>query len=356
MTSKTVSRTSLVCLAGICVGLASCESSKGREAAVQFAFSWEQTIKVLGFGYMSDIREVEKHSRLIERESESLRANASASTQREARQLNALILYVARCLSLNIKDNVARPQSSELLPVNFPDAALNQLLGLDSKDGDASAEKSIAALHAAIVRFAEKVGVGSDYKDALKRREESDARQGPQKKSGPEPTWAQVRELKLRAAQTIRTALAAERDKVETQARQAKAPSGFGPVKWLMYPEEVKKACPKAISDSEGNLVEKTEWLGRAAEIEYRFENGFLVTIRVSFEDKGSETSFAATEQSLRTNYAMSTPKETDEFALQSTYAMGVQGSHVVRFSVLHVLGKSSSRFEWVYFSREDFI
>jgi hypothetical protein len=356
MTSKTVARTTLVCLAGFCLGLASCESSKGREAAVQFAYSWEQTIKVLGFGYMSDMREVDKHSRRIYQESDSLRANASESTQKEARQLDALILYVARCLSLNIKDNAARPESSGLIPVNFPDAASNQLLGLDSKDGDANAEKSIAALHAAIIRFAEKVGVGSDYKDALKRRDESDARQGPQKASSLEPTWAQARELKLRALQTIRTALTAERDKVETQARQAKAPSGFGATKWLMYPEEVKKACPKAASDSEGNLVEKTQWLGRAAEVEYRFENGFLVTIRVSFEDKGSEASFAATEQSLRTNYAMSTPKETDDFALQSTYAMGVQGSHVVRFSVLHVLGKSSSQFEWIYFSREDFI
>ena len=356
MSSKTASRTSLACVAGICLALASCESSKGREAALQFAYSWEQTIKVLGFGYMSDMREVEKHSRRIYQESESLRANASESTQKEARELDALILYVARCLSPNIKENVARPDTSPLLPVNFPDAAFNQLLGLDSKDGDANAQKSIAALHAAITRFAEKVGVGSDYKDALKRREESDARQGPQKASSPEPAWAQVRELKLRALQKIRTALAADRDKVENQARQAKAPSGFGPTKWLMYPEEVKKVCPKATSDSDGNLVEKTEWLGRAAEVEYRFENGFLVTVRVSFEDKGSEASFAATEQSLRTNYAMSTPKETDDFALQSTYAMGVQGNHVVRFSVLHVLGKSSSRFEWIYFSREDFI
>jgi hypothetical protein len=356
MTSKTVSRTSLACLAGICLGLASCESSKGRAAAVQFAFSWEQTIKVLGFGYMSDMHEVEKQSRRIEQESDSLRANASESTQKEARQLDALILYVARCLSQNIKDNAARPETSGLLPVNFPDATFNQLLGLDPKNGDASAQKSIAALHGAIVRFAENVGVGGDYKDALKRREESDARQGPQKDSNPESTWAQVRELKLRAGQTIRTALAADRDKVETQARQAKAPSGFGPVKWLMYPEEVKKACPKATPDSDGNLVEKTEWLGRAAEVQYRFENGFLVTIRVSFEDKGSEGSFAATQQALLSNYAMSTPKETDDFALQSTYAMGAQGSHVVRFSVLHVLGKASLRFEWVYFSREDFI
>lgn len=343
-------------VASICLGLSACESSKGREAAVQFAFSWEQTIKVLGFGYMSDMSEVEKHSRRIQQESDALRANASESTQKEARQLNALILYVARCLSQNIKENGARPESSGVIPVSFPDADLNKLLGLDPKDGDASAEKSMAALHAAIVRFAEKVGGGGDYKDALKRREESDARQGPQKNSSPAPTWAQVRELKLRAGQKIRTALAADRDKVETQAKQANAPSGFGPAKWLMYPDEVKKVCPKATSNSEGNLVEKTEWLGRAAEVEYRFENGFLVTIRISFDDKGSEASFASTEQSLRSNYAMSTPKETDDFALQSTYAMGVQGSHVVRFSVLHVLGKSSSRFEWIYFSREDFI
>jgi hypothetical protein len=336
--------------------LTGCESSKGREAALQFAFSWEQTIKVLGFGYMANMPEVEKRSQHIEEVRGSLRADASESTQHEARQLDSLILYVARSLSQNITDNAARPETSGLLPVNFPDANLNQLLGLDPKDGDASAEKSIAALHTAIVRFAEKVGVGGDYADAVRRRDESDAKEQTKKDPNSEKTWTQVRELKLRAIKTIRTALAADRDKVETQAREAKAPSGFGPAKWLMYPEEVKKICPKATTDSDGNLVDKTEWLGRPATVEYKFENGFLVSVHVAFEDKVSEATYAATQQSLQSNCAMSTPKKTREFALQSTYAMGVQGSHVVRFQVLHVLGDSSLALEWVYFWREDFI
>src|SRR3954454_17780898 len=102
MTSKTVSRTSVACLAGICLGLVSWESSKGREAAVQFAFSWEQTIRVLGFGFMSDMREVEKHSRHIYKESDLLRANAYENTQKEARDLDSLILYVPQCLGQNI--------------------------------------------------------------------------------------------------------------------------------------------------------------------------------------------------------------------------------------------------------------
>jgi hypothetical protein len=356
MISKTIPLAALASLAGFCLGLTSCESSKGQKAAVQFAFSWEQTIKVLGFGYMSNLPEVEKQSRHIEQVRDSLRDNASESTQKEARQLDAFIVYVARSLDQNIKDNAARPEASALLPVNFPNADLNQLLGLDSKDGDASAEKSIAALHAAIVRFAEKVGVGGDYKDALKRREESDAKQATPKDPNSEMTWAQVREVKLKAIQTIRTALVADRDKVETQARQAKAPSGFGPAKWLMYPEEVKKVCPKVTVDSDGNLVETTEWLGRAAEAQYTFENGFLVAIRISFKDKGTEAGFAATQQSLQSNYQMSAPKETEAFALSSDYAMGVQGSHVVRFSVLHVLGRYGWGRERVYFSREDFI
>ncbi len=354
MTAKTISLAALVSLAGFCLGLTACESSKGREAAVQFAFSWEQTIRVLGFGYLSNFSEVEKQSRHIGQVRDWLRENASESTQKEARQLDELILYVARSLDQNIKDNAARPEGSALLPVNFPDADLNQLLGLDSKDGDANAEKSMAALHAAIVRFAEKVGVGGDYKDALKRREESDARQLTSKDPNSEMTWAQVREAKLRAIQTIRTALVADRDKVETQASQAKAPSGFGPAKWLMYPEEVRKVCPKVTVDSDGNLVETTEWLGRAVEAQYQFKNGFLETIRISFKDKGTEAGFAATQQSLQSNYKMSEPRETEAFALSSDYTMGVQGSHVVRFGVLHVLGKSG--WEWVYFSREDFI
>ena len=295
----------------------------------------------------------------MERERDWLRENASERTQAEARQLDSLILYVARCLNQNIRDNAARPDASAasgLLSVSFPDAASNQLLGLDPKDGDGSAEKSLAALHAAIVRFAEKVGVGGDYKDALQRREESDAKQRSNKDPGPKPTWAQVREIKLRAAQAKRTALAGDRDKVETQAKQAKAPVGFGPARWLMYPDEVRKVCPKATTDSEGNLVETTEWLGRKAKVEYKFENGFLVSIMVSFEGNSTEGMFAATQESLRNSYAMSSPKKTESFALFSDYAMGVQGSHVVRFTVLHVLGKPSSGLELIIYSREDFI
>ena len=356
MISKTIRFAALASLAAFCLGLTSCESSKGREAAVQFAFSWEQTIKVLGFGSMSHLPAVEKQSRHIEQVRDWLRADASESTQKEARELDTFILYVARSLDQNIKDNAARPQASPLLPANFPNADLNQLLGLDSKDGDASAQKSLAALHAAIMRFAEKVGVGADYKDALKRREESDAKQADRKEPNSEMTWGKVREVKLQAIQTIRTALVADRDKAETQARQAKAPSGFGPAKWLMYPEEVRKVCPKATVDSDGNLVETTEWLGRAVEAQYRFEHGFLMTIRISFKDKGTKAEFAATQQSLQSNYKMSAPKETDDFALSSNYTMGVQGSHVVRFAVLHVLGKSDWGAEMVYFSREDFI
>src|SRR6476620_11309185 len=59
---------SLAVGAGICLGLSACESSKGKQAAVQFAFSWEQTIKVLGFGAMSNLREVKKQSDGMEQE------------------------------------------------------------------------------------------------------------------------------------------------------------------------------------------------------------------------------------------------------------------------------------------------
>ena len=355
MTSKTISLAALTFLAG----LTSCESSKGREAALQFAYSWEQTIKVLGFGSMSDLQAVERQSRENEQVRDWLRANASKSTQTEAWKLDSLILYVARSLNQNIKDNAARPETDAahgLLPVNFPDAALNQLLGLDPKEGDASAEKSIGALRAAVVRFAEKVGVGGDYKDALRRRDESDAAQGTRKDPSPEPTWAQVRDLKLRAAQAMKTALGADRKNVEKQAMQANAPSGFGPAKWLMYPEEVKNVCPNATVDSDGNLVEKTTWLGRDVNVRYKFENGFLVTITVSFEGESTEASFAATQQSLESSYKMSSPKQMDPFLLSSSYSMGVKDSHVVRFTILHVLGGSASGLELVIYSREDFL
>ncbi len=314
---------------------------------------------MLGFDSMSDLQTVESHSREMEKVRDWLRADASKSTQTEARHLDELILYVARSLNQNIKDNVARPETGAapgLLPVNFPDAALNKLLGLDPKEGDASAEKSIAALHAAIVRFAEKVGAGRDYKEALRRREESDAAHGDRKDPSSKLTWAQVRDLKLKAAQAMKTALRGDRNKVEKQAMQANAPSGFGPAKWLMYPEEVKNVCPKATVDPDGNLVEKTTWLGRDVNVRYKFENGFLVTIIVSFEGQSTAASFAATQQSLLSSYKMSSPREMDPFLLYSSYSMGVQDSHIVRFGVLHILGKSSSGLESVIYSREDFL
>jgi hypothetical protein len=360
MTAKTIALAALVSLSAFCIGLTSCESAKGRRAAVQYAYSWEQTIKVLSFGSMSDLREVERQSRSMEQEREWLRAEASESTQSEARQLDALILYVARCLNQNIKENAARSETDAahgLLPVNFPDANFNQLLGLDPKDGDASAERSLAALHAAVLRFAEKVGVGGDFKDALRRKEESEEAPGNRKVASPPPTWAQVRDMKLRAAQTTKAALTADRNKIENQTQRAKAPSGFGPAKWLMHPEEVKGVCPNATVDSDGNLVEKTKWLGRGVKVEYKFENGFLVTIHVAFEGKSNEADFAATQQSLESSYKMSAPeKKMEEFALYSNYSMGVQDSHLVRFGVLHILGKASSGLELIIFSREDFL
>lgn len=358
MTTRISLAAAAALLAAVFLGLVSCESSKGRAAAVQFAFSWEQTIKVLGFGHMSDLETVEKHSRDMTREREWLRADASESTRKEAERLDALILYVVRSLDKNIKVNAARPEADAaggLVPVDFRDAASNKLLGLDPKNGDESAQKSIAALHGAILRFAEKVGVGGDFKDALQRREESDAKQSRPKAAAPEPTWAQVRDDKLRFARAKRTTLTAEREKVEKQAMEAKAPTGFGPAKWLMYPEEVKKVRPNATPDSDGSLVEKTEWLGRTANVRYKFDNGFLVTIIVSFEGDATEAIFAATQESLQGAYKMSTPHKMEQFILSSDYSSGLKSSQVVRFSILHVLGQLPSRLELVIYSLEYF-
>lgn len=353
-----ISRTSLAFLVAICLGLISCgESSKGQRAAVQYAFSCTQVVKFLGFGSMSDLREVEKQSRGMDREREGLRADASERAQEEARQLDALILYVAKCLDQNIRDNAARPEAEAAagpLPVVFPNAAYNQLLGLDPKNGDDSAQRSLTALHAAIHRFAEKVGVDGDFKDALQRRAESDAAQSSRKPAAPEKTWKQVREEKLGIMRAKKAALIAERGQVEKQALEAKAPVGFGPARWLMYQEEVKKVCPNATPDSEGNLEEKMQWLDRPVKVEYKFENGFLVNIMVSFEDPGTKATFSATQQFLQGTYKMSNPKPMETLALTSTYSTGILKPHLIRFTIFHALGNTASGLELVIYSRED--
>ena len=45
-------------LFALSLGLTACESSKARQEAIQFAFSWEQTIKAFGLSYMSDLPDV----------------------------------------------------------------------------------------------------------------------------------------------------------------------------------------------------------------------------------------------------------------------------------------------------------
>jgi hypothetical protein len=359
MSWKATSRMPLALLLAIALGLWSCESSKGHAALLQYAFSWEQIIKALGFPYMSDLSAMEKQSREMGEQRERLRAHASDGAQEAARQLDSLILYVAKCLDQNIKENAARPESdlaAGFLQVKFPDASLNTLLGLDPKEGDASAERSIEALHTAIRRFADKVGVASDFQDAVRRREESDRAGADRTKSEIAPTFAKVRAEKLRVIRAKKALLEGNREKAEKQALDVKGPAGFGAAKWLMYPDEVRKACPNATPDAEGNLVEKTVWIDRPVKVTYKFENGFLIRVMIAFEGPSDESSFAATQKFLEGTYKMPKPRESEPFLLASDYQTGSLGDHVIQFSILHVLGTGASHLEQVIYAREDYL
>lgn len=357
---KTFSATRTALLFAVCLGLTSCDSSspKARAEAVQFAYSWEQTIKALGLFHMSNLKEVEKQSRHIESERSVLRAEGSDEMRTQAEQLDTLILYFARSLDTNIKVNAARPNADAVggaIPVDFPDPSLNKLLGLDPKDGDNNPQKGMVALHEAIVRFAVKVGVGSEFKGAIQRREQADATKGANGAPAVEPSWLQVREEKVREVRTKKASLYGERDKVEKEALDAKAPVGFAGAKWLMSPDEVKNIRPKAAMNADGNLMESMEWLTRPATVWYYFDNGFLVMVSISF-GRATAADFATTQDFLQSTQAkMSAAQKTDKYVLDSHYTTAITNGHIVRFTISHVLGMPPDSLEMVVYSREDF-
>lgn len=336
--------TTILALA-LCLGLASCESEKARAAATQFAFSWETTVKVMGLAYLSDLQETEKQSRSIEPTREAIHAEGSEAMWREAQQLDTLVLYVARCLDTNIRANIARPEGEAGRPpisVEFPDARLNGLLGLDSSAGE-NPQAAVVALHKAIDRFADTVGVGKEFRQTKERREQTDGRTA--KDDGTEPGWPKIREAKMRTASERKTKLAGERALIETEVRNAKAPPGFSGAKWLMSPEEVKHVRPNATPEDPGYMSEIMDWIGRPVRVRYCFDNGFLVTVVVTFRET-TAGDFEKTQNALQnTHGTMPALRKGGDFLLSSDHKMG-------RFSVWHVL--QLSNIEQVIYARNN--
>jgi hypothetical protein len=360
MTGKTIPAMGAAFVALFCLGFFSCNSSsrEARAAAVQFAYSWEQTIRVLGLLDLSDLKAVEAQSRNLEAARTALRTAGSEAMRKEADQLDNLILYVARSLEENIRVNSARPESDAArapIPVDFSNPSFNKLLGVEQKEGDDNPPKALAGLHQAIVRFAENTGVGKEFKEALEERKQADAAQGG---GGPVTTelgWVEIRDEKVRATRKKNASLASQRDKVEKDAAAASAPVGFAGAKWLMHADEVRRIRPNTTTDADGDLVESMEWLGRPARVWYNFSNDFLVMVSVSF-GRATEADYATTQGFLQGIYGrMPEADKTERYLLSSHYTTGLTSGHIVRFSISHVLGTPPSSVEVVVYSREDF-
>ncbi len=202
-------RPGMILALALCLGLAGCESAKARRAALQFAYSWELNV-MSGLIFVADAGKMEQFSRENEPAREVMKAEGSPAMWREAQQLDTLILYVVRCLDTNIQTYLTRldePAAGPLTPVEFPDDALNRLLGLDASAGE-NPKKALLALHEAIRRFADAAGVGRQFKDEIARKtKELAENRSPSSKRLAELSWPQVVEGRMaeaRARKTVR--------------------------------------------------------------------------------------------------------------------------------------------------------
>ena len=314
---------------------------------------------------MSDLRGVEMKSRYIEPTRSVIRTKGSKAIWHEAEQLDSLVLYVARCLEENIKANIAQAEGSSAarpLPVDFPDPALNALLGLKAKGDDDSPQKAMSALHEAVVRFTKTVGVEQDFVREMQSREEFLAANYPSPPRPAPPTWPEARDRRIRAALDRKAFHANECDLAEKEATALKAPPGFAGTKWRMYPAEVKSIRPKTALDAEGNVSESMVWLGRPVTVKYGFDNvfdkmpsseeivvnglpSFLVTVTVTFSGAATSADFGRTQDFLQSEHGnMPAPNKTGEYLLASHYKQG-------RISIWHRLSPNNT--EEVLFARE---
>ncbi len=206
----------------LCLCLSGCESSKARAAAVQFAFSWEQTVWD-GFIWLSDVEKLEELSRKHDPVREVMKEEGPPAMWREAQQLDTLFFYVARCLDANIAANIGRREEAAArppIPVEFPDAALNRLLGLDASAGE-NPKKALLALEQAITRFADAVGVGQQFQDEIDKAKEIVEKDSPAAKRLAGLSWPEIMEGRIIMARARKAA----RERIEEAARDADATS-----------------------------------------------------------------------------------------------------------------------------------
>jgi hypothetical protein len=331
----------------LCFTLSSCDSTsgKGRESAMQFAYSWSQTIKVMGLSGLARFREIKRQQESIEAVRTVLRAEGSEKLKKAADELEQLILYVSRSLTDNLEANYAlveRDAEAARVPITFSDPARNSRLGLDASGGDESAEKALSALHKVIAEFTRLAGVDKELASRLKA--------GGKPGLGSDSTsggWREVREELLNAYIQRNAVRLKQRGTIEKLATGSGAPLGFEGSKWHMSLAEVRAERPKAKVEDDGHLRERTEWFGRPVTVTYVFGTFGLLEVIVTFTSDGSLASYEKTRAALEAAHGtMPAAAKNEEFALVSKYKNGL-------FSIVH--GLRPSGVEQVIFERTIF-
>jgi len=337
--------------AGVLVSLAlvSCDSEKSREGAMQFAYSWSQTIKTLGLAGLANYQGVRQLRGQDEQTRQVVRAECSQKVNKAADELDEMIFYVSRSLADNVEANftaIERDPAATRIPLTFPKAALNARLGLDANGGDLNAERAVAGLRQKIVEFTRTARVEKE----LASRLAAGGKEGITVDSAfgqKDSNWTALREEMLSGLIQQDVLRRSQRKVIEKLAKDSKAAPGFEGAEWLMSRAEVRAVRPNAALTEDGGLQERMEWLGRSASVKYGFGYLGLLHVIVTFSDYASLETYEKTRSALESSYGpMPAAGPGAGFSYVSNYKKSL-------FSIQH--GLRASNTEQVVFEKTTF-
>lgn len=131
------------------------------------------------------------------------------------------------------------------------------------------------------------------------------------------------------------------------EAKEQNMPQGFAGTEWLMSPDAVTKIRSNVIGDLSGDLNETETFLGRAANINYRFSQPkkALIAIRFVFQDGSSQKDkFAQTLAKISNKYG--SMEEASDEKFETLYVKKTKG-----FLIIYGVRKSD-RMEVIVFSK----
>jgi hypothetical protein len=121
---------------------------------------------------------------------------------------------------------------------------------------------------------------------------------------------------------------------VQSDSAQPSAPEGLLGAKWLMTPDQVLYAVPNASQQSADRVHTESVVFGRDAAVEFEFQSGYLLLVRVTFHGEKSPQTFGATQAVLEREYGAFPPPVEDEQHTLTTE------KRLERIAVQHVLHK----------------